>query len=100
MSCVAQHGTVYPLDQQLNDHYNGRCAPIPHIPQFGNPVTQNGQAWFETQPEATQQSMMGSAKWQAWKDNKFAFESLSAEQETDVYGIMRTEASLKMLVKE
>lgn len=100
MSCVAMHGSIHPLDEQLNDHYNGRCAALPHIAEFGNPVSENGEAWFSNQNEETQRAMMGAKKFEAWKDGQFTFDKLSAEQENDVYGIMRTEASLKALVGE
>lgn len=100
LSCVAQHGTIHPLEERLNDHYSGRCVPLPYIAKFGNPVEQSGQAWFEAQPESQQKAMMGGRKWQAWKDGKFEFSQLSQEQENDVYGIMRTEASLKQLLGE
>ena len=30
-ACVAEHGTIHDLDEQLDGHYNCRCAPIPYI---------------------------------------------------------------------
>lgn len=100
MSCVAQHGSIHPLEEQLNDHHNGRCSALPYISEFGNPVQQNGQAWFESLSQAEQKQRMGGKKYQAWKDGKFDFSQLSHEQENDVYGMMRTEASLKQLIGE
>lgn len=99
-SCVAQHGTIHPLDETLNDHHNGRCVPLPYIEAFGNPVTETGQEWFEKQPEAVQKTLLGKGKYEAWKDNKFSFSQLSREVENDVYGLMRTETPLKDLVKD
>lgn len=100
LSCVAQHGTIHPLSESLNDHYNGRCAPLPYIPEFGNPVEQTGQAWFENLSPEMQKKMMGAARWDAWKAGAFEFEKLSKEHPNDVYGTMRTEASLKDLIGE
>lgn len=99
MSCVAQHGTIYPLEETLNDHYNGRCAALPYIPEFGNPIEQTGQAWFDGLPEAQQRDMMGAGKFEAYNAGEFEFSQLSKEQENDVYGKMRTETPLKDLVK-
>ena len=99
LSCVAMHGTIHPLDEKLNDHYNGRCAALPYIPEFGNPVETTGQTWFDNLPTAQQIAMMGQAKHAAYKDNQFKFSQLSAEQHTPVYGKMRTEASLKSLLE-
>jgi len=98
LSCVAQHGTIHGLDETLNDHYNGRCAPIPYIPEFGNMIEQGGEEWFNSLSEAQQQQLMGSMKWQAWKEGKFSFMQLSHEQENEVYGPMRSVASLKQLL--
>jgi hypothetical protein len=100
LSCVAQHGTIHDLDETLDDHYNGRCAALPYIEQFGNPVEQNGQDWFDSLPEAQQQQMMGQEKHGAYRDGKFEFDQLSAQGPNDIYGTMRTEASLKSLIGE
>ena len=100
MSCVAQHGTVHPLNEQMNDHYNGRCVGLPYIPEFGNMVEQNGIDWFNSLSEAQQKEMMGLAKWQAWKDGKISLDQISQEVENDVYGKMRNEASLKQMLEK
>jgi hypothetical protein len=98
-SCIVQHGTVYPLDETLNDHHNGRCAPIPYIEAFGNPVEQTGIEWFEAQPDARQREILGQGKYDAWKAGEFTLDQLSKETENDVYGLMRVETPLKELVK-
>jgi hypothetical protein len=100
LSCVAMHGTIHELDETLDDHYNGRCSALPYIPEFGNPVETTGQAWFEGLPEAQQKEMMGDLKYQAWSDGKFEFSKLSQDHENDVYGNMKSEASLKSLIGE
>jgi len=100
LSCVAQHGTIHDLDETLDDHYNGRCAALPYIEQFGNPVQQSGQDWFDSLSETEQQSMMGAEKHGAYKDGKFEFGQLSAQGPNEVYGTMRTEASLASLIGE
>lgn len=100
LSCIAQHGTVHDLSETLNDHHNGRCAALPHIAAFGNPVTEGGQAWFDALSEAEKKAMMGEAKYKAYQDGKFTFEQLSTAKEDAVYGQMRTEASLKELIGE
>ena len=98
LSCVAQHGTIHDLEETLDDHYNGRCAALPYIEAFGSPVQQSGQDWFDSLSEAQQQAMMGQEKHGAWKDGKFEFSQLSAQGPNDVYGTMRTEASLVSLI--
>jgi hypothetical protein len=100
MSCVSMHGTEHGLDETLDDHYNGECAPLPLIPEFGNPVEQSGQEWFDSLPEAQQRELMGESKLQAYQDGKFEFSRLSTQHENDVYVTMRSETPLKDLIEE
>lgn len=97
MSCVAMHGTVHDNEERLNDHHNGRCVMIP-IVDGQTFVSGTGQAWFEQLPEAQQAEQMGRARWEAWQAGRFEFSKLSRERADDVYGQMRSEASLKELV--
>ena len=100
LSCVAQHGSEHDLSETLNDHYNGRCAALPLIEEFGNPVETSGEDWFNSLSESEQRAMMGESKHAAWSAGKFEFSRLSAEQDNEVYGVMRTEASLASLIGE
>lgn len=98
-SCIVQHGTIHPLDEIQNDHHSGRCAMLPYIEEFGNPVEQSGIQWFENLPEAQQKKILGQGKFDAWKAGKFTLPQLSKEHDNDVYGKMRVETPLKELVK-
>ena len=99
-SCIAMHGTEHTLDETLDDHYNGECTAIPLIPELGNPVEQNGQAWFDSQDEARQRELLGDSKYEAYKAGKFEFSALSNQQDHEIFGTMRTETSLKDLIGE
>ena len=98
-SCFANHGKVYPLSQPLNDHHNGRCAMIPLVRGFENPVKESGEDWFSKQPEAFQRQVLGNGKYEAWKGGKFGFDALSSTKVDSVYGEMRIETPLKELVE-
>lgn len=98
MSCVAMHGTVHELDETLDDHHNGRCAMLPYLGDNAPEAT--GKDWFDRQDEATQRSMMGKDKFDAWKEGKFEFGQLSSTHTDDVYGEMRGETPLKDLIGE
>ena len=99
MSCVAEHGTEHPLDEPLDDHYNGRCVALP-LTVFGNPIEEPGTSWFEKASEAQQRAMMGVGKYEAWKDGKFSLDAMPSQRPVEVYGKMRFEASLKELIGE
>ena len=96
MSCVAQHGEIFPLSEKLDDHYNGRCSMLPYLGD--NPLEQSGEQWFGEQSAEMQKKMMGQGKWDAWKDDKFKFGQLSTTTYNDVFGDMRGETSLKDLL--
>lgn len=108
MSCVAQHGSLHPYTEVLNDHHRGRCAPIPKtitykqlgldIPETVQPI-ETGQQWFNGQPESVQRKLMGPGKFEAWQGNKFAFEDLSKKYDDPVYGELLQETPLKELTK-
>ena len=100
MSCIAMHGTVHRLDERLNDHHQGRCAAIPLVAGYDNPVTQTGRDWFEQQAEATQRNLMGGGKYDAWRSGRFDFGQLSTTYDDPAYGVMRRVAALKDLVGE
>jgi hypothetical protein len=100
MSCVAQHGTIHDLSETLDDHHNGRCAPIPVV--LNQPLLPEdaGKTWFEEQDEDTQRAMMGPGKFDAWQEGKFDLDALSSQHDDDVYGTMRAETTLGELVGE
>jgi hypothetical protein len=97
LSCWAQHGSFHEHDEELNDHHQGRCAPLPAVLGF-NPVLENGEQAFLKLSESEQASMMGPGRYQAWKDGKFEFWQNSGTHLDDVYGEMRVVAPLKDLL--
>jgi len=99
MSCVAMHGTIHEVDEPLNDHHNGRCARVPLVQGFGNPVEQTGVDWFEQQDQDLQRHLMGPGKYKAWQEGRISLGQLTYEYDDDVYGKMRGEPSLKSLLE-
>jgi hypothetical protein len=97
-SCIVMHGTIHSKDELLSDHHNGRCAMLPYIEAFGNPIEQTGIEWFESLPESQQKQILGAGKFEAWKAGKFTLDQLSKEHENDVYGMMRVVTPLKELI--
>jgi len=99
LSCVSMHGTEHPIDEPLDDHWNGRCVALP-LTVFGNPVEKSGETWFREQSEQRQREMMGGRRHAAWQDGKFEFGALSRQVDDTVFGHMRTETPLKDLVRD
>ncbi len=97
-SCIAMHGTFHTLDETLDDHHNGLCAMLPAVIGAKSPLDKTGEEWFKELPESKQREYMGDAKYDAWKDGKFEFSTLSKQHDDDVYGTMRGETPLKELI--
>lgn len=99
LSCVAQHGSLHPVEETLNDHHNGRCAMLPAVVGAEPPLAAGaGQAWFEDLSPNAQRAMMGAARFEAYQGGQFGFDALSATRTDEVYGPMRVEATLRELL--
>jgi hypothetical protein len=94
LSCVAMHGTRHTNDEILNDHWRGRCTPVPIV--VGTTWADNvetGPAWFARQDAATQRDMMGPGLFEAWRHGRADFRDFSRRTHSDVYGTMLRQAS-------
>ncbi len=108
LSCINQHGSEHTLDETLNDHHAGRCAPAPITASYADlgfgvrgdsrPAVRRGEDWFRGLSAQEQRAMMGPGMWKAWKAGAFDFRDLSQPYTNDVYGEMLREASLKGLL--
>lgn len=98
MSCIAQHGSLHPNTETLNDHYNGRCAMVPQVKGYPSAIEQMGEEWFNELSEEEQRKMMGGQRFEAWRDGKFSLDQLSKTSTDAVYGDMRVTTPLKELI--
>jgi len=93
MSCVNMHGTFHTMDEKLNDHYNGLCTMLPAIKGRESRLGA-GEDWFSDQPESVQRTMLGN-KYDAWTAGDIKISQMTTTHSDDIFGAMRTEASLK-----
>jgi len=100
LSCLAMHGSLHPLSEKLNDHFSGRCTELPLVVGADNPIDQSGEAYFRQLSQSKQIEIMGQPRWDAWNKGKFSFGDLSKEHDNDIYGLMRSEATLTELLKK
>lgn len=97
-SCLRMHGTFHPSTERLNDHHNGRCAMLPAVKGFGNPLKQSGVDIFNAMSDADKQALLGRDYFKAWRDGLYSFDQISMEFENDVYGPMRSVTPLLQLL--
>lgn len=107
MACVALDGTLYRLDEPLNEHPGGRCALVPETITYkdlGLDVAEDtrrpetASEWFDSQPEATQRKMMGDKAFEAWQDGEIQLPDLVKITHNDTWGDSATVKPLKELV--
>jgi hypothetical protein len=97
-ACVAMHGTQHPLGEKLNDHHNGLCAMLPLTVGSRNQLEGAGEAYFKSLSPAEQKALLGPGKYDAWQAGKFSFSQLATTHTDEVYGEMRSVASLAQLL--
>ena len=97
-ACLSLNGKEFPLDETMDEHWNGRCTQIPIIAGFPSGMN-TGEEWFNAQPESVQRSILGDAKYEAYSDGKFTFDKLVSGTVDKVWGNMNTVTPLKDLVK-
>jgi len=107
--CVAMHGTVHPYYEELHDHPNGRCIPVPLVKQapnwignraynITNPDVGSGVAWFRQQSVPTQRGILGNAMFEAWSQGKVNLEDMAVVVNNPAYGNIVRRASLRELL--
>ena len=89
MSCIAEHGSTHDLDEQMDSHFNCRCAAIPYIEGLTE-IEQTGDEWFNSLSEEQQAATMGRDYHSAYKDGAFTIEDMIKPTENEVFGTMNT----------
>lgn len=103
LSCLSQHGALFPVDAVLNGHHGCRCTMVPVVAPLGSlapkpPVIEAGEAWFKRQKRETQRAMMGERLLVAWQNGQVPFDALSRAYSDPVYGTMLRRATVQELI--
>jgi len=104
-ACWAMHGTFHRLDEQLDDHPNGRCAMVPvtktwqelgfkGIPEARRQI-ETGADLFEKLPDADKEKVLGKAGFQAYKAGKLKLGDFVGRKRSREWGSMRYTRSLR-----
>ncbi len=114
-ACVAMNGTEHSLDEELNDHPNGACTPVPKTKSWSDilgplgidtsdiPDTsvqiESGSDWFDNQSADTQRAILGPAKYDAFQNGDFTLDDIVGTNDDPDWGKSIYERSLKDLIK-
>lgn len=85
-ACLAADGEFIPLGEVMREHPQGRCAQVPQVEGFDPPQWTKGLDWFQDQPAATQQAILGPGRYDAWTRNEFDFGDLVSTRRDSTWG--------------
>lgn len=96
--CLAMDGKRFQLSKPFGTHPNCRCTMIPVI--TGNTTTstervKTASEWFQDQPEKTQRSILGNAKYEAFRSGEITLDDLVGYRNDPKWGPVRFEKSLE-----
>jgi len=96
-ACLARDGEFIPVGEVMPEHPQGRCAQVPKVVGVDAPQWLKGVDWFNQQSSTTQKSILGDARFTAWKNNEFNFEDIAAVRYDGVWGRSLQTVPLKNL---
>ena len=94
MACIALDGKLYPLDQALDEHPNGRCALVPDVLDYADlgldipreAPPQNARDWLSGQPAEAQRRVLGGTRFDAWKAGEIELNQLAVVRPNSIWG--------------
>ena len=106
IACIALDGTLYALDEPLNEHPNGRCALVPDTITYQDlgldvempPQPEDARGWLARQPEADQNKILGPERLRAYKAKEIELSQLYTVKPNTVWGDAAVVTPLKDIV--
>ena len=109
LACLLLDGTRYPLEREMEDHVNGRCALLPVTPSYASMGIdapepdfhrELGRDWFLAQPPGLQRDMMGAGRFDLWKQGLITLDQIPHKREDPVWGDSWVPKPLYLLKQE
>jgi|GEM_PF-3358006 len=117
VSCLEEDGTIYDLDEELDDHPNGRCCKAPVTNDYGSILDEygipweegdfgpgpwddrvSGEDWLLAQDVETQRAAFGSnASYNAWKSGDVKLSDFVGVRKDAVWGDSIEQKSLRSM---
>lgn len=84
--CLLLEGTEYPLDRMMPSHPSCRCTLVPKVQGVPAPRWTKGETWLREQPAATQRSILGKGRYEAWQDGAFDLQDVVSVVSNAIWG--------------
>ena len=97
-ACLATDGKVFPLDERMDDHPNGRCAMVPIVEGSELPARETGADWFARQDPATQDKILGPVGGHAYRAGRLELEDWVGQKHSPDWGTTRYARSLRQIL--
>jgi SPP1 gp7 family putative phage head morphogenesis protein len=85
-ACLMAEGTFYELGEEMPEHPQGRCVPIPVVRGAAPIEWQKGADWFVEQDSATQESILGKGHYEAYRLGQFDLPDLVTVKPNPTWG--------------
>jgi SPP1 gp7 family putative phage head morphogenesis protein len=85
-ACLLDEGTVYALADEMPEHPQGRCLPIPVLVRRGPNEWTRGETWLAQQNEARQIAILGKARRDAWQMGQIRLSDIPQRVENPTWG--------------
>jgi hypothetical protein len=94
MACIALDGTLYELNEPLNEHPNGRCTMVPEVLDYADlgldvprqAPPEDARDWLGRQNERVQRKILGDTRLKAWKQGEIQLNQLATVRTSKVWG--------------
>jgi SPP1 gp7 family putative phage head morphogenesis protein len=84
--CLMADGEFYAVQETLRSHPNCRCTMIPVVEGSEGIQWQLGPDWFRQQDAATQRSILGPGRYEAWQRGAFDLDQLVSVRRNSTWG--------------
>lgn len=108
-ACLAKHGTLHPVSERMDSHWNCRCVAVPETKSYADlgypglkdvrPEWENGEEWLSRQSEENQKRTLGPSKFAAWKAGRVKLVDFVGHTDDPVWGAMSSEIGLNAAIQ-
>lgn len=96
-ACLAEHGSIHPLDEEMESHL--RCHCEQEFITAESPDIQSGADWFDEQDASTQEEILGKGAYALYRSGRIDLADMVTHVHNPIWGDSIAQTPLKELVK-